>query len=116
MYACHQRDDEHAQHAVAQPRQGGRMAVAVLLALLCEPGYNVLEDAQRADDRTIDTAQQQGENHQGQYHSHIQCQQGGEELDLGHPAEPRVQCSREVEEQQGNQRKENDSQGQSDFT
>ena len=116
VYACHQCDDEHAQHAVTQPRQGRRIAVAVLLALLREPGNDVLEDAQRADDGTIDASQQQGENHQCQYHSHVERQHGREELNFGHPAEPCVQRPREVKEQQGDQRKKYDGQGQSDFT
>ena len=52
------------------------------------PQDNVLPDAQRADDGTVDASADEGQQHQRDYDGHVECEAGGQELELGHPAKP----------------------------
>jgi hypothetical protein len=87
----------------------------LLAAMGPEPGYTILENAQRADDRTIHTTANEGEQHEGHYHTHIQGQDGGEELDFGHPAQIAMQHPREIQEKEGNPQPENPRKRHSKF-
>jgi hypothetical protein len=87
----------------------------LLAAMGSEPGNAILEDAQRADDRAIYAAENQGKQHKGYYHPHIQGQYGRKELDFGHPAQIRVERAREIQEQEGYPHPENPGQSHSKF-
>ena len=112
------RRDEHRQHRPAQPRERGRVAeaIAVLFTPPREPRHDVLHHPQRTDDRTINPSEKQGQRHERQHHADVHGQQGGQELDFRHPAEPRMERPRKVEEQQGNQQKEEDRRNDPDFS
>lgn len=100
--AGHEGDDEDREHAVAQPALLGRIteAVAALLRASAQPGDDVLHHAHRADDRTVDTPEDERQDDEEHDDSHIQRQHRRQELYAGHPAEPRVDRPREVEEEQ----------------
>ena len=112
------RSDEHDEHPPAQPGEGGgvREAVPVLSALPGGPRNDVLHHPQRADDRTVHAAEKKRQDHQERHDADIQGQQGGQELDFRHPAEPRVKRSGKIEEQQRRQHEEKGRGRNSDFS
>ena len=112
------RGDEHDEHPPAQPGEGGgvREAVPVLSALPGGPRNDVLHHPQRADDRTVHAAEKKRQDHQERHDADIQGQQGGQELDFRHPAEPRVKRSGKIEEQQRRQHEEKGRGRNSDFS
>ena len=114
----HQQHDEQDEEPVAQPFDLLGVMETVLLALApaADPGDDVLEDAQRADDGAVDPAEKKGQDDQADDDGQVQGQHGRQQLDLGHPAEPCVQRAREIEEQQRYQNEENSCDGYSDLT
>ena len=100
--------EEEQQHQAAQHATRWRIGIFVgqlgLLAAeqlaLAQPGYDVLHDAQGADDGAVDAPQEQGEQHQGDHDGDVQRQDGGQELSLGHPTEIVAGRAGEVEEQE----------------
>ena len=113
--AADQSRHEQDQNRVSQPGNGFGIGVAVLFLLLAEPGGDVLEYAQGANDRAIDPAEKQGEQKQEEDDPEVQSQHGRQELYLGHPAEIQVQHAGNIEEQQRQQAEEHDSKRDSDF-
>ena len=121
---AHAADDgkhEHAQHRVAKHALGWRVSVGNLLLLLGTrllpyPRYHVLHHAHRADHGTVDAAEEKRQNDEEQNNAHVQRQERGQELNLGHPAEVQMQRPGEVHEQQRNQHEENYGQSQSNLT
>ena len=110
-----QRHEEQHQYAVAQPRQRPRVAEAVLPPPGGRPRHDILKDAQRADDRTVDPSEKQGQQHECRDHARIDGQDGRQQLHLRHPAEPRMERPREIEQQQRDHREENGRSRDSDF-
>ena len=112
------RGDEHDEHSPAQPGEGGgvREAVPVFSALAGSPRNDVLHHAQRTDDRTVHAAEKKRQDHQERHDADIQGQQGGQELDFRHPAQPRVERSGKIEEQQRRQHEEKGRGRNSDFS
>ena len=112
------RHDERREHRPAQPceRRGVAETVAVLLTPPGKPRYDVLHHPQRADDRTVDPSEKQGQHHQQEHHADIHSQQGGQELDFRHPPEPRMESPRKVEEQQRDQYEEEERRSDPDFS
>ena len=113
--------DEHAQHRVAKHALGWRVSVGNLLLLLGTgllpyPRYHVLHHAHRADHGAVDAAEEKRQHDEEQHNAHVQCQERGQELNLGHPAEVQMQRPGEVHEQQRNQHEENYGQSQSNLT
>ena len=102
------RCNEHHEHRPAQPgeRRGVAEAVAMLFAFPGGPRNDVLHHAQRADDRTIDTAEEKRQDHEERHNADVEGQQGRQELDFGHPAEPRMERPGKIEEQQRDQHEE----------
>ena len=96
--ACNDSKDEQHQHRITQPAYLGRIAVVPYLFILsrAQARKDVLHDAQRADDRTIDAAKNEGEHDEGNYDAHIQCQHSWQELYLCQPAEVGVEESTDV--------------------
>lgn len=88
----------------------------MFLAFAGYPRDNILEHAQRADNRTVDTPEEQGQCHEQDDDAHVQGQYGRQELYPGQPPEPQVHCPRKVEEQQGDERKTDSSSDYSDFS
>ena len=78
-------------------------------------GYAVLENAQGADDGTVHTSEHQGEDYQKCNDRHVQGHYGGEELYFGHPSQPAVQGSGEIQQEQGDAHPEDDGQDYSQF-
>ena len=107
--------DEKGQHRVAYCREGGRVGVGVSLFPPPHPGYCVLHYAQRANDRAVNAAEEERQHEEKYDDSCVQGQQGRQELDFGHPPQPRVYRSRKVEEQQCDTGEEEDSQDASGF-
>ena len=93
-----ERHDEKCKHGIAEPAYLGRIAVVPYLFILsrAQARKDVLHDAQRADDRTIDAAKNEGEHDEGNYDAHIQCQHSWQELYLCQPAEVGVEESTDV--------------------
>ena len=110
------RHEEH-QHGDAQPPFGRRVgeAVAVLPAAAAQPRDDVLENPQRADDRTVDAPQEEREHHQRDDDGDVERQHGRQELDSGEPSEPGVERPRKVEQQQRDERETDDGKGDSDL-
>ena len=111
-----QRHEEQHQYAVAQPRQRPRVAEAVLPPPGGRPRHDILKDAQRADDRTVDPSEKQGQQHECRDHARIDGQDSRQQLHLRHPAEPRVKRSGKIEEQQRRQHEEKGRGRNSDFS
>lgn len=88
-----QRRTRRASPGAAGEGGGVREAVPVLSALPGGPRNDVLHHPQRADDRTVHAAEKKRQDHQERHDADIQGQQGGQELDFRHPAEPRVKRS-----------------------
>ena len=64
----------------------------------------------------IHWAEKKRQDHQERHDADIQGQQGGQELDFRHPAEPRVKRSGKIEEQQRRQHEEKGRGRNSDFS
>ena len=80
-----------------------------------DPCHPVLEHAQRADDGAIHPSEDKCQNDKADDDGHIEGQDGGEELHLGHPSQPSVQRSREIQEQQRDTQPEDDRQCDAEF-
>ena len=74
MDAGHQADYKDCPYTVTKNLHFLVILVRLLAAMRPEPGNAVLEYAQRADDRAIDPAENQRQQHQGHYYAHIECQ------------------------------------------
>ena len=111
-------DDKEKEYAPAQPRAGGGVAEAVAMPAPPpgEPRDEVLHDAERTDHRAVDAPEEQRQEEESGNHTDVQGQHGGQELNLRHPAEPRMDRPREVEKQQRDRNEEEDSQGDPDFS
>ena len=112
------RDDEEQKERPAQPRAGRGVAEAVAMPAPPpgEPRDEVLHDAERTDHRAVDPPEEQRQEEESDNHADVQGQHGGQELNLRHPAEPRMDRLREVEEQQRDRNEEEDRQGDPDFS
>ena len=115
-YARRERYDEQRKHRIAQPRQRRRMGIAVFPAPSSQPAEHVLHHAQRTNDRTINASQQQREQYERRHDAEIQGQYRRQELDLGQPAEPCMDRSREIEKQQCDRHETKDGERYSDFS
>ena len=120
MNPGHERDNEQHPHTIPQPFH--LRAVAVRLAVLLpafarhiQVCHSVLEHAQRADDGAIDPAKQESQENQADNGGHIEGQEGRQELQLCHPAEPSVQRPGEIQEQQRNAQPKQDGQCNADL-
>ena len=113
--AAEQKHDEDGQQAVAQPVPGGAVTVAGLFLFARKPADDVLRDAQRAEDRAVDAAENEGQQYQCDDHAGIERQDGRHQLDSGQCAEPGVERPREVEKQEGQQGEGQGRQDDSDF-
>ena len=105
LYAHDEGDDEERPHSIAQPLHLRAVAVRLAVLVLALAGdvqvrHSVLEDAQRADDGAIDTPEDERQEDEADDDGHIEGHYGRQELDLRHPAQPSVQRSGEVQEQQ----------------
>ena len=80
-----------------------------------EMGHTVLEHAQGADDGAIDAAEHERQEDQSDDDGDVESQDGGEELHFGHPAQPSMQRSREIQEDQRNAEPEDNRQCDADF-
>ena len=87
---------KHYQQGIAQPFLLFRIAVAVLLDFLAPPSYDILHDAQRADDTTVYTSEDKRQQYQTYYHHHVHGKDSLQQLHLGHPAEPVVRSTCEI--------------------
>ncbi len=72
----------------------------VLLASAADPRHNILHHSQWTYYRTVYASEEKCKQNQCYYHTHIKRQQGRQELYLGKPTEPCVECTGEVKEQQ----------------
>lgn len=96
-------DDSHhkkGQHHIA--KNGVRFAIVetVLVPTTGEMCAEILHKAQRAEDRAIDAAAEEGEQQQGDKHNDVGRKDGGGELSSGQPREIGVKKSRQVEEKE----------------
>ena len=73
-------------------------------------------DTLLAQDSEAHAAEKKRQDHQERHDADIQGQQGGQELDFRHPAEPRVKRSGKIEEQQRRQHEEKGRGRNSDFS
>ena len=115
MHAGDESDDKQGQHAVAQPALLGAGGEAVFLTAAMNPRDDVLEDAQRANYRAIDAAENEGEQHQCHDDHYIECQQRGQELDARRPPQIVVQHAAHVKKQQRDQDHHDGGQCDADF-
>lgn len=76
------------------------------------PQDDVLPDAERADDGTIDSATDERQQHQRDDHRHVEGKAGGKELEFCHPAPPLLSYTDEKERDAD---KEDGSERDSDF-
>ena len=111
-----ERYDEQRKHRIAQPRQRRRMGIAVFPVPSSQPAEHVLHHAQRTNDRTINASQQQREQYERRHDAEIQGQYRRQELNLGQPAEPCMDRSREIEKQQRDRHETKDGERYSDFS
>ena len=113
LHTGHQGHQVDRQHAITEPFLLRAPGETVPPATAMHPGDDILEDAQRTDDRAIHPAQQQGQQDQHGHHDDIQGQNGREKLDFRQEAQPAVQRSRHIEKEQQqageDQRSEDDS-------
>ena len=70
---------------------------------------SVLEYAERADDGTIHPSKDERENDKTCNDGYVQRHYCRQELDFGHPAQPSMQCTRKVQQQQRDNGPEQDS-------
>ena len=98
--AYDQADNEHRQHRVPQPAFLRRVAIAVLPLLLAQPTEEVLHHAQRTDHAAVQPAEDKRKDDQTGQHGEIHSQHSRQELDLRHPAKPKVQMPACAEQQQ----------------
>jgi hypothetical protein len=102
-------------HPIADSLHSLSVLERLFAAMGPKPGNAVLEDAQRADDRTIHAAENQGKQHKGHDYPHIQGQYGREELDFGHPTQIAMQRPCEIQKKEGDPYPENPGQRHSKF-
>ena len=98
--ACHECHDKHAEHRVTQPRKGFRSGVAVLFRLFSKPRNDILKNAERTNDRTVDSPENERQHGECDNHDDIQCQNRRQEMNFRHPSEPTMRHSREIEKEQ----------------
>ena len=84
----HHQDNEECQHRIAHPILGLAIAVGALLTKdnLMKPDEDVLEDAHGADHRAVEATDEEGHQQDSQNDHNIECQDGWQELYLGHPS------------------------------
>ena len=78
-----------------------------------EPDDHVLEDAHRADDGTIDAAEEEAGQQDDRDYDQVQGQGRRQELEFGHPAPPVVA---DAHEEQGDPHEEDRCQGDAEFS
>ena len=115
LHAHDEGDDEDRPHPVAQPLHFGAVAVGLAVLVLAlarhvEVRHAILEHAQRADDGAVDPSEDQGQEDEADDDGDVEGHHGRQELDLRHPAQPSVQRSGEVQEQQRDAQPEDDGQ------
>ena len=76
--------------------------ILVLAGAMVQGRDAVLEHAQRADDRAINPAEDQGQQDQEDDDADIGSHDGGQELDFGHPTQPEMQRPGEIQQEQRN--------------
>ena len=98
-----QQSDYHQdKERVAQPFHLFRICLFHLFAppAPADGENTVLEHSQRADDRTVDPAEDQGQHQQDGDRDEIGCEDCRQQLDLGKPTEPSLNRPCEVQEKQ----------------
>ena len=97
-----------SQHAVSQ--RVLRRAVAVLVLLAAQPGNGILHHPQGADDRAVDTSEEQRQAHDEDQGTHVHRQQGRQQLDFRHPPQVGMGSASKVHQQPCDKHPEEDSQ------
>ena len=117
MYAGQQGRHEQHPNPIPEPFPFGRGRKTRLfpLAAAAQVRYDILPDAQGADDGAVHAAEQEGQQEQAHDDGQVQGQDGREELDLGHPAQPNMQGAGNIQQQQRDADKKQGRQGDSDF-
>ena len=105
---------KHHQHGIAQPAHFPGIVVLVLFP--AEPRQDVLKYTQWTDHRAIDTPEDERQHNEHHDDHHVEGHHCRQKLNLAEPAEPRVECPREVEEKQCYQDEEHRCKCGSDFT
>ena len=105
-HTCYQCYDQYTEHDIAEDIHRLGIAITVFLYFLTHPTENVLQYAQRTNHRTIDTSHEKSEQYQSYHYTKIQGQNSRQELNLRHPAEPCMNTSCKIEEEQSDQHEE----------
>ena len=106
-HTCYQCYNQYAKHHIAEDIHRLGVSITVFLNFLTHPTEDVLHHAQRTNYRTIDTSHKESEQYQGYHYTKIQGQNSRQELNLRHPAEPCMNTSCKIEEEQSDQHEEN---------
>ena len=109
-------NDEQHQHAIAQPPQFGACGEAVLFAFAMNPRHDVLEDAQRTDDRTINAPEDERQCRQRQNDPQVEGKHCGQELDACRPTQVMVQHTAHIKKQQRHHEHHDGCQRYTDFS
>ena len=88
---------KNGENAVSQPFDLRPIFVRRFALPGSQVGDPVLKHAQGADDGAIHTSKNERQQHQGHNDAHVHRQHGRQELHFGHPAQVRVQRSREIQ-------------------
>ena len=78
---------KECQDAVAQPVERSLVVEFVVEDDAVEPGEEVLQDAEGADNRAVDSPTEHGYQQNGYDNNDVERQDGRQELHLGHPAQ-----------------------------
>ena len=105
--SCHQCYNQYTKHYIAKNIHRLGISITVLLDFFTHPTEDVLHHSQRTNYRTIDTSHKESEQYQGYHYTKIQSQNSRQELNLRHPAEPCMNTSCKIEEEQSDQHEEN---------
>ena len=97
-YARYDGGNHKQQHDVAERVESFRIGIMVLFPFLAKPSEAVLHYSERTDYGTVKSSEKQSEENQGQNHPDVKSEEGGQELDLGHPSEKPMDRSREIKE------------------
>ena len=115
----HECYDEKDKYRISEPVLGRGVSETESVLLLClsmNPRNDVLHDAQRTDHRAVYPAEKKRDQQQYRYCHEVKRQHCRQQLYLGHPSQPGVKCSCEIEEQQSHTHKEDGCQNNSDFS
>ena len=107
-----QSGDEQHEHGISQPvlcRGVAETESVLLLCLSMNPRNDVLHDAERTDYRAVDSAEKKRDQQQYGYCHEVKRQHCRQQLHLGHPSQPGMEGSCEIEEKQSDEcKKDND--------